>query len=81
MGTVANKSLILEKAGYAYNFERMVYFNRGTRKVFSIEFVEDHDEHQLQRYLSEKTGGAEWHFYFNSLPPEAVRRELENELG
>lgn len=81
MGTVASKSEILREAGYAYNFDRMVYFNPRTKKVFSVEFVEDHSEDQLQSCLSEETNGAEWRFYFNSPPPGAVKRELENVLG
>ena len=79
--TLASKSQILRDAGYAYNFDRMVYFNRATKKVFSIEFVEDHDETALQKYISEETNGADWRFYFNSRPPEAVKRELENVLA
>ncbi len=81
MGTVASKSQILREGGYAYNFDRMVYFNPRTKKVFSVEFVEDHSEDQLQSCLSEQTNGAEWRFYFNSPPPGAVKRELENVLG
>lgn len=81
MGTVASKSQILREAGYAYNFDRMVYFNPRTKKIFSVEFVEDHSEDQLQSCLSEETNGAEWRFYFNSPPPGAVKRELENVLG
>ncbi len=81
METVAIKSQILREAGYAYNFDRMVYFNPSTKKVFSVEFVEDHSEDQLQSCLSEQTNGAEWRFYFNSPPPGAVKRELENVLG
>lgn len=78
---VDSKWQILQQAGYAYNFDRMVYFNKGTRKVFSVEFVQDHSEHDLQTSVNEASNGAEWRFYFNSPPPAAVQRELENVLG
>ena len=80
--TLVAKGKILENAGYEYNFDRMVYFNRAAKKVFSIEFVEDHDETELRRRISEETNGSEWRFYFNNpYPPEAVKRELENVLA
>ena len=78
---VDSKWQILREAEYAYNFDRMVYFNRRTKKVFSVEFVEDHSENELQRCINEPSNGAEWRFYFNSPPAAAVQRELENVLG
>jgi hypothetical protein len=77
----AKKGHMLEQAGYAYGFDRMVYFNPKTRKAFSVEFVEDHSESEIQKCIREKTGGAEWRFYFNSPPSEAVKRELESVLS
>ncbi len=77
---VASKSRILEEAGYRYNFDRMVYFNPKTKKVFSVEFVEDRSENEIQRRLDEETNG-EWRFYFTVEPPRAVKRELESVLG
>jgi hypothetical protein len=76
-----SKSQILRDAGYVYNFDRMVYFNRAKKKVFSVQFVEDHNETDLQKYISEETNGADWRFYFNSRPPGGVKRELENVLA
>ncbi|MFH0810168.1 MAG: hypothetical protein V2A77_06830 [Pseudomonadota bacterium] len=81
MARLNPKERILQQAGYAYSFDRMVYFNRHTKKVFSVEFVEDHSEKELQRLLGEETEGALWHFYFNSPPPDAVKNELESVLG
>ncbi|HET6675024.1 MAG TPA: hypothetical protein VFG71_06780 [Nitrospiraceae bacterium] len=76
------KKRILEGAGYTYSFDRMIYFNRDAKKVFSIEFVEDHNEVELQRCINEDTeeGKREWHFYFTSPPSGAIRRELESVL-
>ncbi len=77
---LATKGQILQDAGYAYNFDRMVYFSPTAKKVFSVEFVEDHTESDLRKYISEATNGADWRFYFNSPPSGAVKRELENVL-
>ena len=52
--TATSKSQILEEAGYSYNFHRMVYVNRAAKKVFSVEFIEDHRENEIQRHLDEK---------------------------
>jgi len=78
---VDSKWQILQEAGYAYNFDRMVYLNKSARKVFSVEFVQDHSENELQSCISEESNGAEWRFYFNSPPAASVQRELENVLG
>ena len=40
VGTPNGKSQLLREAGYVYNFDRMVYVNRRTKKAFSVEFVE-----------------------------------------
>jgi hypothetical protein len=82
MSSVATKSQVLEDASYAYSFGRLVYVNRDARKVFSLEFVEDHDEAELADRIHEPGPPAgEWRFYFNSPPSEAVKRELSNVLG
>jgi hypothetical protein len=73
---VEGKKRILEDAGYAYSFDRISYINRDTRKVFSIEFVEDHSEAELKARIDEPTPGSEWRFYFNLAPTESVKREL-----
>ena len=81
MATLATKSKILEDAGYVYNFDRQAYVNRKAKKVFSIEFVEDNPEEEIQRRISEPTQAGQWRFNFNSEPSGAVKRELESVLG
>ena len=81
MTTLATKGQILEDAGYAYNFDHIIYVNRKTKKVFSVQFVEDHDEEEIKRRICENTQAGEWRFYFNSPPSGAVKRELESVLG
>jgi hypothetical protein len=72
---------ILLKANYRYNFDRDLYYNRKAKKAFSLEFVDDRSEEELRRRIEEGTGGNGWKFYFNSPPPEGVKRELERVLG
>jgi len=76
MLTVAGKKQILEDAGYAYSFDRLSYINRGARKVFSIEFVQDHSEADLKASIDEPTPPGEWKFYFMREPSEGVKREF-----
>jgi len=73
---VETKKRILEDAGYAYSFDRLSYINRYARKVFSIEFVQDHSEAEIKARINQPTPPGEWRFYFNSEPSEGVKREF-----
>jgi len=73
---VESKKQILEDAGYAYSFDRLSYISRQARKVFSIEFVQDHSEAELVARISEPTPPSEWRFYFNMPPSDSVKREF-----
>ncbi len=75
------KKDILLKAGYRYNFDRDLYVNRAAKKAFSLEFVDDKPEEELAQRIQESSNGNGWTFYFNSDPPEGIRRELERVLG
>jgi hypothetical protein len=79
--TLTAKHHFLEGAGFAYSFDREVYFNRKAKMVFSREFVEDHAEKELEQYLIEAPAGPSWRFFFNTPPPESVKREIERVLG
>ncbi len=81
MKSVDTKQQILDDAGFSYNFDREIYINRKTRKVFSVEFVEDHDERTLEACIREDTGANGWRFYFNAEPSDPVKRNLEAVLG
>jgi hypothetical protein len=78
---LSSKGQILRDGGFIYSFDRMVYFNRAKKIVFSIEFVEDNDETELQKRIAEQSNGVDWRFYFKSPPSDAVRRELANVLA
>lgn len=75
-----DKDEVLKSAGYRYNFDRMVYINRATKKVFSVEAIEDHSVEWLSDRIAEKNNG-DWRFYFNEAPAPAVVRDFLSEFG
>jgi hypothetical protein len=79
MTDLTEKEELLESSGYRYHFDRMMYFNRATRRAFSLEFVEDHSQQEIQRLLETPPAG-DWIFYFNTSPSDRVRRELAEAL-
>ena len=81
MNALAEKRTLLENSGFAYGFDREVYYNLTTKKVFSIEFVEDHTPEELNKCIGEIVEGKDWRFYFNSAPSNSTKHELEEVLG
>jgi len=74
------KKDILREANYVYNFDREMYFNRDTRKVFSAEFIADRAEDEIVQRISEPGSGNGWKFHSNSPLPDSVKQELESVL-
>jgi len=66
------KAPILKSAGYLYNFDRMVYFNRAAKKAFSAEWVEDHSDADLSEKLREPNVSGEWSIFADPKPSQAV---------
>lgn len=81
MTTLATKQQLLDAAGYNYNIDRQVYFNRSAKKIFSVDFLEDHGGEEIEQRIQESTDAREWRFYFNVPPPESVKRQVESSLG
>ena len=79
--TTEPKADILNAEGYRYSFDRQLYVNKETKKAFSVQFIQDHDEEQLQGFIGDRAAGQGWRFYFNSPPSEAVKHDLESVLG
>jgi hypothetical protein len=75
------KKGVLKEANYWYNFDRDIFYNRKSKKAFSLEFVDDHKEEEIRSCIEANTNGSGWTFYFNSPPSEGVKRELERVLG
>lgn len=80
MTQLATKEQILRSSGYSYSFDRELYVNRSQRKAFSIEFIEDHSEKEIEQAIQEPTKD-EWRFFFVEDPSPAVQRELAKLLG
>ena len=79
MTEMTEKEQLLESCGYRYHFDRMIYFNRSVRRAFSLEFVEDHLQHEIQKLL-EIPATNDWAFYFNRPVSDRVKRELAEAL-
>jgi len=75
------KKDILREANYAYNFDREMYFNRESRKVFSAEYIADRPEDEIASRINEPETGGGWRFYSNSPLPDSIKQELESVLG
>jgi hypothetical protein len=80
MTELTRKKQILNEAGYQYDFNRSLYFNRKAMKAFSVEFIDDKPEEELTRRIGEKNNGRRWLFFFNDPPSKTVRRELAKAL-
>lgn len=80
MSTMDCKADLLRQNGFRYNFDRMSYVNRATKKVFSVEAVEDHSEDWLMERIREQNDSGEWQFYFNEPPSPAVVRVFLAEI-
>ena len=72
------KESLLRESGYWYNFNRMAYVNRRTKKVFAVETVDDNPIEWLVEKIAEPNTTGEWQFYYE--PPIAVRRAFVAEL-
>jgi hypothetical protein len=80
MSRQAEKTNLLDSAGYAYNFDRMMYINRHAKKAFSVEFIDDHPEDEIASKIQEPNVNQDWEFYTNSDLPEGIRKELKRVL-
>ena len=81
MKTISTKQQVLDEAGYTYSFDREIYFNRKTKKVFSANFVHDHSEDELVDSIREDSDERRWRFYFNGEPSTSIRSQLKRLLG
>ena len=75
------KYQLLRDQSYYYHFKRGIYVNRQVHKVFSREAIDDHDIAWLRQRIREDRPKTEWTFYFNQVPDDDVKREIEGELG
>lgn len=77
----AEKTNLLNAAGYRYNLDRMMFVNRQVKKAFSTEFVDDHPEADIAARIQEPHNEQEWRFYTNWPILPGIERELKRVLG
>jgi hypothetical protein len=80
MPRLSEKTHLFDNAGYTYNFDRMMFINRQARKAFSVEFIDDRPETEIESKIREPKGNADWEFYTNSPMSEGMKKELEKVL-
>ncbi len=80
MSDQPSKRQILERSGYRYNFDRMIYVNRHAKRLFSVEAVEDNSIQWLSDRIAEPNPNNDWIFHFNGPISESVRQQLLQEL-
>lgn len=73
------KEKMLESFGYRYHCELMMYRNRAAKRVFSIEFFNDHSFEEIHRLVNAPYA-KEWVFHFNEPPSEGVIPALIEDL-
>lgn len=78
----SDKKGLLEESGYRYHFSRMVYFNRKKKKIFSREFIDDHELNQIRKKIREDSPDNHlWIFYFNRPLSKEAKQEILSEFG
>jgi len=80
MPRLNTKVHLLEDAGYAYNFDRMMFINRAVKKAFSIEFIDDKPETELASLIQKPNEEADWRFYTDLPMSEGSKKELKRVL-
>lgn len=74
------KGRILKAERYVYNFERLAYYNRARKKVFTVEWVDDHNPSELRQALDEPNDSEGWKVYSDPLPSQRVINEFLAEI-
>jgi hypothetical protein len=80
MTDLTDKEMLLEGCGYRYHFDRMIYFNRDSRRAFSLEFVEEHSQLEIQTLLDVPATDS-WVFHFNQPLSDRIKQELAEAFG
>jgi hypothetical protein len=80
MPILRTKTHLLDTAGYKYNYDRMMYINREARKAFSVEFVDDSPEAEIDSKIKEPKSTDEWEFYTNLPMSPGTKKELKRVL-
>ncbi len=78
MEAVETKEELLRSNGYKYNYEMMHYVNRKTRKVFSVEFIQESDPETIEASIKSEPPLSGWQFFFiEESPSDSMKVLLE----
>jgi hypothetical protein len=72
---------LLSKNDFQNHFDRAMYFNRRTKKIFSLEAIEDHDLEWLRIRIESPNNTGTWQFYFNRNVPQETIKEILKQFG
>ena len=81
MDTSPEKDDLLRSAGFRYHFDRMAYVNSKSKKIVSVEAVEDHSEDWLKQLIEQANDSGDWLFYFDQPPSPSVVQTFLAEFG
>jgi hypothetical protein len=70
----------LAASGYVRHPRRLAFFNSESRKIFSLQAVEDHDVEWLKAGIAAPSAPVAWQLYFNEPATGEVLEDLRNEL-
>ena len=80
MGDNAKKSDILEKEGFVYHFQRMIYINTKKKKVFSVRAIENNSPSWLIEKIYGTSITDDWQFYFIGTIDETIKHTILKEI-
>jgi hypothetical protein len=76
METALEKDELLHSAGFLYHFRSMAYVNTKSKRVVSVETVEERSEDWLRRLIAEVNDSGDWLFYYEPPLSAAVKQAL-----
>ncbi|KTC65344.1 Uncharacterised protein (plasmid) [Legionella adelaidensis] len=74
------KTEILNSNDFQYHFDRHIYYNKQSKKIFSSEIIEDNTEKWLVDKIQERNNTGSWQIYFNNGCTLEMKKELISEL-
>ncbi|KTD37593.1 hypothetical protein Lmor_0456 [Legionella moravica] len=75
------KKEILNSNNFQYHFNRDIYYNKQSKKIFSTEIIQDNTEDWLVDKIQEKNNTGSWQIYFNGGCTLDMKKELISELN
>ncbi len=81
MATLDEKTKALEENGFIEIFTRDIYVNSSSRKVFSLEAIQDHDPEWLHACIKEPNPANEWQFYTTQVLDDKLKNDIIREIS